>query len=69
MTECDERVTARYQRVEKDEMVLPVVMTSEMMACGDREQRWKVLVLHDARVGGEDRTMQVIPMKMRGCRC
>ena len=42
-------------------MVLPVVVASEMVACGGRRQRWKVAVLftdHDESFNGGYRRVE-----------
>ena len=55
MVDCGERVNGRYRRVEETEVVLPMVMPSEIMVCGGRRQRWKVVVLftdHDESFNG-----------------
>ena len=54
-TDHDESFNGGYLRVEESEVVLPVVVASEIVACGDRRQRWKVAVLftdHDERFNG-----------------
>ena len=61
MTNCDERVNDRYLLVEEAEVVLPVVVASEMVACGGRRQRWKVAVLftdHDESFNGRCRWVE-----------
>ena len=72
LVDCDKRVIGRYRHVEEAEVVIHVVVASQIVPCGGRYDHRKVTAsvtdtgAANTGVVVEDRTVKVMKVKRRG---